>query len=440
MRLVFLLLVYLGSCVGNDSFLDHLLTRQQKDVADYIPASKWSIFDVFASETDKESTSKHTTNKEHTKKSPQTTQKYGSGWKKNHPGTAVVVTSPKFILPTKQSAVASGGLLPTKIYVINSDRLFERWLGFRERWSLVNGHSGNFSVSDASNPVRFRGADFGERQEGEEGRVSMSWKRRLDVLPPRTRKTALECRDVAFSRDISGALAYGLSHLALWESIAMGRLKNEDRILILDDSARPRQHWVDALEKLAAGIPKDWDLISLGWWGSSRDSDSVGDGSANRVNPPFRVAKDGKWECYYGGAHARLVRGRVVKKMVVAMSKIVKPPNCDLFWPDGDVAVWANQTGVNYYALKNPLFGLVKEVNNDFETWVNHAVEGPALVPISEDLHEESRHTVPQAWSRGKSRYDVSAASIKRLRAKMPAGVKCRTIISGNGIEREVCT
>jgi len=57
-----------------------------------------------------------------------------------------------------------------------------------------------------------------------------------------------------------------VSHQALWESLAMDKgLRRDDRVLLLDDSARPRQHWREGLDRLALAVPRDWDVLLLGW-------------------------------------------------------------------------------------------------------------------------------------------------------------------------------
>jgi hypothetical protein len=75
--------------------------------------------------------------------------------------------------------------------------------------------------------------------------------------------------------------------------------------------------------------------------------------------------KQGPWQYYYAGAHARLVRGRVLKRLVSHMAQVAAPPRCKLLWPDGDAVAWAHQTqaagsqaAVGYYALHERLFGV----------------------------------------------------------------------------------
>ena len=58
---------------------------------------------------------------------------------------------------------------------------------------------------------------------------------------------------------------FQVSHLALWESLAMNRDINRDsRLLILDDGARPRQNWRESLELLETKVGEGWLGLLLG--------------------------------------------------------------------------------------------------------------------------------------------------------------------------------
>jgi len=43
------------------------------------------------------------------------------------------------------------------------------------------------------------------------------------------------------------------------------QVKRDDRVLVLDDCARPRQRWRESLANLNTTVPKDWDVLLLGW-------------------------------------------------------------------------------------------------------------------------------------------------------------------------------
>jgi hypothetical protein len=152
------------------------------------------------------------------------------------------------------SAAGNGGLLPTAVYVINRDAQVDKWVQFRGRWSIVHQlsdvHRNNSAPNPALSPVRFRAADLvgapisskrgGKRSSGvsssgsdygmdgagddaadsstESGSsfaasAKVAWARRLDVLPPKARRVALECRNSAVAQGPTAveALSYAVS-------------------------------------------------------------------------------------------------------------------------------------------------------------------------------------------------------------------------------------
>jgi len=147
------------------------------------------------------------------------------------------------------SAAGNGGLLPTAVYVINRDAQVDKWVQFRGRWSIVHQladvHRNDSAPNPALSPVRFRAADLmGAPINANRGRKSSSssssseygtdgddvadssaesgknfaasakvaWARRLDVLPPKARRVALECRNSAVAQGPVAveALAYAV--------------------------------------------------------------------------------------------------------------------------------------------------------------------------------------------------------------------------------------
>ena len=97
----------------------------------------------------------------------------------------------------------------------------------------------------------------------------------------------MECRDVALARGQLPLLAYGLSHLALLETLAADpTVGPSDRLLVLDDLARPRQGWLGRLG--GSAVPRDWDILALAWWGNARGADKVPGADVYKAVPPFR--------------------------------------------------------------------------------------------------------------------------------------------------------
>ena len=93
-----------------------------------------------------------------------------------------------------QTAAAVGGLLPTRVYVINQDREVERWVQFRGRWALVHSVGGealprNDSAPDpAFTPVRFRAADL---MDGPDGAAGWEGVAKVQRQPPPRRHPAV---------------------------------------------------------------------------------------------------------------------------------------------------------------------------------------------------------------------------------------------------------
>ncbi len=143
-------------------------------------------------------------------------------------------------LPFEKRAAADGGLRPTRVYVINDDRDVHRWVAFKERWSIImqlsrrrrmarGGHGWravNTTWDEALHPIRVRAVNLrsdhgGGGRGGVEPSSSTSpsylssraaWTRRLELLPVRTRRVALTCREAAAERGPTAlaALEYSL--------------------------------------------------------------------------------------------------------------------------------------------------------------------------------------------------------------------------------------
>jgi len=231
--------------------------------------------------------------------------------------------------------------------------------------------------------------------------------------------------------------------------------------------------------------------------------------------PFFHAAFQGPWQYYYAGSHARLIRGRVLKRLVNYMSHVTSPPRCKPMWPDADLIAWAHSTksapptpssskpqpAVGCYAVRERLFGvgdrlasrggsssssssasssLVGErgalvgddegarsmevlataakgiVYDEFERWVSQPAEGLASPRSArfdsrgsfsgdDDDDDDSKGSSSGAgkWKAPQSGVPsdfASSKTVRKMRAKLPPDVRCRTIVNhALGTEREAC-
>merc|ERR1719387_372231 len=105
-----------------------------------------------------------------------------------------------------------------------------------------------------------------------------------------------------------------LSHAKLLEKI--GEEIYDDRpILILEDDAQLKEHWMTSVDSAFETMPEDWDILKIGYWGGKKDEDHVDRANVHRAC------------CYsdpgdhYQGNQAYLVKPSAIPKIMKALKK-----------------------------------------------------------------------------------------------------------------------
>jgi len=112
-------------------------------------------------------------------------------------------------------------------------------------------------------------------------------------------------------------LSVFLSHLTLYEDILASQKRDNNTMnkiyLILEDDARLSPNFIQIFQSVYQEVPENWEILRLGFWGLSRESDRLGH-YLFQASPPFWVPETD--DIYYGGAHAICIQTKTLRSLI----------------------------------------------------------------------------------------------------------------------------
>jgi hypothetical protein len=116
-------------------------------------------------------------------------------------------------------------------------------------------------------------------------------------------------------------LSVFLSHLTLYKELLTKYQENtsDDILLVLEDDVVISANFSAVINMAVKFVPRDFDILRLGFWDHSRAEDAVNQ-FVFRSTQPFWDPMDNKM--YYGGAHAVGLRISSLKKIVDTLQRM----------------------------------------------------------------------------------------------------------------------